>query len=80
MRKITKRQEEALQYIQSYTKLNGYPPTNRDMCSHFGFKSTNAAADLIKALELKGYIVRIPNTSRTITVTNRGRRHLGAIK
>ena len=80
MRKITKRQEEALQFIQDYTKLSGYPPTNRNMCSHFGFKSTNAAADLIKALEIKGYIVRIPNTSRTITVTNRGIRHLRAIK
>ena len=80
MRKITKRQEEALQFIQDYTKLSGYPPTNRDMCRHFGFKSTNAAADLLKALEIKGYIVRIPNTSRTVKVTNRGIRHLGAIK
>ena len=80
MRKITKRQEEALQFIQAYTKLNGYPPTKRDMCGHFGFKSPNAATDLYKALELKGYIVRIPNTSRTATVTNRGIRHLSAIK
>lgn len=55
---LTDRQKEVFDFLKSYTDEEGYPPTIRDICSEFGFSSTNAASRHLNALEKKGWIER----------------------
>jgi repressor LexA len=54
----TKRQLEVLNYIRRCVRDNGFPPTLHELCREFGFSSTNAASNVLRALERKGQIRR----------------------
>ncbi len=43
-------------------------PTYREIAGHFGFRSTKAASDHVRALERKGFIRLTRNRSRGITI------------
>jgi repressor LexA len=48
------RQIEVLAYLSSYQQANESPPTVREICQHFGWRSENAAHSHLRALtELK---------------------------
>ena len=64
--KLSKRQAEALDFIEYSIRKNGYPPTIREIASHMGIKSTNGVTDHLKALERKGLITRDMSKSRAI--------------
>ena len=49
-----------------YIRLNGMPPTVREIADYFGFKSPKAASDHLTALEKKGKITRRYGMSRNI--------------
>lgn len=66
MAKLTKRQQEILDYIESYFEQEGDAPTIREMAEHFGIRSTNAVVDHLKALERKGVIERNAGSARGI--------------
>ena len=68
MEKLTKRQNEILQYLIEYLQENGMPPTRMDIAHTFGFKSPNAAEEHLRTLAKKGYIEMIPGASRGIRV------------
>ena len=68
MKTITKRQAEVLDFIRSFGQENGFPPTRRNITDEFGFRSPNAAEEHLRALNRKGYIDLIGNTSRGIIV------------
>lgn len=53
---LTKRQRQVLTFIKRHIAEKGYPPTVREICSHFGFSSPLSAQQHIDALERKGYI------------------------
>lgn len=53
---LTKRQRQVLTFIKGHIAEKGYPPTVREICSHFGFASPLSAQQHIDALERKGYI------------------------
>lgn len=57
MKEITPRTEEVYQYLLSRAKRIA-DTTHRDICEHFGWKSTNAAARHLRALEESGAIRR----------------------
>ena len=65
-RGLTERQQEILDFLHSFSEENGYPPSHREICSHFGMASTRAASDHLQALERKGFISREPDISRGI--------------
>ena len=67
---LTKRQREIFNYIQRCIS-NGYPPTIREIGSHFGF-SEKAAHDHLNALEKKKYIERADGKPRAISVLKEG--------
>lgn len=48
------------------------PPTCREICGHFGFKSPKAATDLLGQLERKGWITRASGRARNISLTQGG--------
>lgn len=54
----TKRQAEVLNFIRKCVRDNGFPPTLHELCREFGFSSTNAATNVLRALERKGQIRR----------------------
>lgn len=47
------------------------PPTHREICDHFGFKSPKAAADHISALKRKGYLKDDPNHPRGASLSEK---------
>lgn len=66
MIKLTKRQLEVLNLIQSQIDSVGAPPTRAEIASKMGFCSPNAAEDHLRALARKGVIELVPGTSRGI--------------
>jgi repressor LexA len=69
MSKLTKRQQEILQLIQSHMNETGSPPTRAEIAKTMGFRSPNAAEDHLRALARKGVIELVPGTSRGIRLT-----------
>lgn len=64
--KLTRRQQEIQNFIHLSVRRIGYPPTRADICNHFGFRSPNAAAQHLRALERKAVIRVEKGTSRGI--------------
>jgi repressor LexA len=67
MKELTKRQRKVLEFLTSYTKKYGYPPTIREIGEHFGFLWT-AARGHLQALERKGFLKINPSKSRGIDI------------
>jgi len=63
---LTDRQREILDFITKSIAKRGYPPTLREIGSHFGIKSTNGVNDHLRALEKKGYLHREDLKSRAL--------------
>lgn len=58
MSQPTARQQQVLEFLQSYLDNNGYPPTLREICAHLGVSGTLSAIRHLDALEKKGYLKR----------------------
>lgn len=56
--KLTARQQEVLDYLQSEHRRTGIMPSTREIQEHFGFASQTAAVSHLRALERKGAIIR----------------------
>jgi len=65
---ITQRQSQVLDFLKDFKSREGIAPTYREISGHFGFKSTKAALDHIRALERRGYVRLHGNRSRSIEV------------
>jgi len=68
--RLTRRQQEVLDYIAASINERGYPPTLREIGEHFGIKSTNGVNDHLKALEKKGHLRREDLKSRAMRPVN----------
>lgn len=68
--KITKKQEEILEYIKDQILSKGYPPSVRDICEGVSLKSTSSVHAHLEALEENGYIRRDPAKPRTIEIVD----------
>lgn len=66
MEGLTQRQTEILDFIRETVRRTGMAPTRAEVALRFGFKSKNAAADHLRALEQKGYVKLYPELSRGI--------------
>ena len=66
MEKLTKRQEDALNYIKSYIVSHGYPPTVREIATAIGVSSPATVQAHLDCLANKGYIKKGNNKNRTI--------------
>jgi repressor LexA len=64
--KLTARQQQILDLIQSAISSTGAPPTRAEIASELGFKSANAAEEHLQALARKGVIELVSGTSRGI--------------
>jgi repressor LexA len=64
--KLTARQQQILELIQTAISRTGAPPTRAEIASELGFKSANAAEEHLQALARKGVIELVSGTSRGI--------------
>ncbi len=63
---LTARQGEILEFVRSWIRDQGMPPTRAEICEQLGFKSPNAAEEHLRALERKGAIEIVSGASRGI--------------
>lgn len=76
--KLTERQQQILELIQTAIKRTGAPPTRAEIASQLGFKSANAAEEHLQALARKGVIELVSGTSRGIRLKSDTLRSLHA--
>ena len=57
--KISKKQQEILEYIKSEILNRGFPPAVREICEAVNLKSTSSVHAHLEALEKNGYILRL---------------------
>jgi len=66
--KISKKQQEILDYIKSEILNRGFPPAVRDICEAVRLKSTSSVHSHLETLEKNGYIRRDPSKPRAIEI------------
>ncbi len=66
--RLTERQNQAYEFIRSYIRRQGKPPTLKEIGKALAIRSTNGVFKLLQALEKKGYIHRHPHEARGISL------------
>ena len=66
--KISKKQQEILEYIKNEILNRGFPPAVREICEAVKLKSTSSVHAHLETLEKNGYIRRDPTKPRTIEI------------
>ena len=69
--KLTKRQQQVLDYIRECIEEKHYPPSVREIGEAIGLSSPSTVHGHLNALEKKGYIKREGSKSRSMTITNK---------
>ena len=76
--KLTPRQQQILELIESAIERTGAPPTRAEIAAELGFRSANAAEEHLQALARKGAIELVGGTSRGIRLRSATLRSLAA--
>jgi len=63
--KITENERKVFEFIKQRVE-EGYPPTVREICSEFGFKSTSTAHRYINTLTEKGFLEKGSKQNRAL--------------
>lgn len=66
--KLTKKQQEILDFLNREIEVKGYPPSVREICRAVGFKSTSTVHSYLAKLEKEGYIKKDPSKPRALKV------------
>jgi repressor LexA len=69
-RGLTPTQEKVFDFLKDFLRRKGFPPTLREIASHFGLRGPKAPQKTLNILERKGYIRKIPGGSRAIEILN----------
>lgn len=67
-KKLTPKQKELFDFLREFFRKKGFPPTLREIASHFGLKGLRGPQKMLNILEKKGYIRKIPGGSRAIEI------------
>ena len=78
--KLTDRQQQILDLVQSAIERTGAPPTRAEIAAELGFKSANAAEEHLQALARKGVIELVGGTSRGIRLQSEALRALNQMR
>ena len=78
--KLTERQQQILDLVQSAIERTGAPPTRAEIAAELGFRSANAAEEHLQALARKGVIELVGGTSRGIRLKSDTLRALNAAR
>lgn len=69
-KKLTVSQQRVLDELIAFQREHGFSPTAAELAQRLGFRSPNAAADHLRALNKKGVISITPGVSRGIAITS----------
>ena len=69
MEGLTNTQEKVYQWLRDRIIIDHLLPTMREIAQHFEFSNASGSRCHLRALERKGWIVRIPYQSRNIRLT-----------
>lgn len=64
---VTRRQNDALEFIRSYIGEHGYAPSYREIGAAIGV-GRSRVAEIIRGLDKRGHIRRLPGKARAIEV------------
>lgn len=78
--KLTARQQQILDLVQSSIERTGAPPTRAEIAAELGFRSANAAEEHLQALARKGVIELVGGTSRGIRLQSDTLRSLNQLR
>lgn len=67
---LTERQTQVYEFIRSYVRSEGRPPTLAEIGRGLHIASSNGVHRLVVALEAKGYVHRRPNEARGLSLTD----------
>ena len=65
---LTPKQERVFSFLKNYLGEKGFPPTLREIASHFGLRGPKAPQKTLTILERKGYIRKTHGGSRAIEI------------
>jgi repressor LexA len=65
---LTPTQEKVFEFLKDFLRERGFPPTLREIASHFGLKGPKGPQKTLNILERKGYIRKVPGGSRAIEI------------
>lgn len=68
---MTERQNNILNFIKDFVDANGFPPSYREIGTHFNISSTFGVKRHLDALVKKGYLNVFTNSNRSITLTEK---------
>lgn len=68
---LTRTQRCVLNFLEERSANGEAPPTYREICERFGYRSTRAAADHVSALEKKGLVIRDKKCARGLRLVKR---------
>ena len=66
---LTKRQKEIFEYVKTYVRDHGYPPTVREIGTAVGISSTSVVDYHLRALERQGRGVRLTDEAQQLAAT-----------
>ena len=73
MEGLTPRQEQVLEFIRESVRVNGYPPTVREICAALDLSSPSTVHAHLANLERLGFIRRDPTKPRALDVVGESR-------
>jgi len=68
---LTKPQQLVLDFLEERNANDEAPPTFREICERFGYRSPKAAADHVAALERKGLVTREKGCARGLRLVRK---------
>ncbi len=68
--RLTERQNQVYEFLRSYIRKQGKPPTIKEVGDSLGIRSTNGVHKMLVALETKGYIRRTPHEARGLELVD----------
>lgn len=72
MEPLTPRQEKVLRFVRDFVRRHGYAPSVREVAAGMRIGTPKGAADHLKALARKGYLLREAGRSRALRVVADG--------
>jgi repressor LexA len=69
MKNLTDKQSKIYEFINMWHERNGYPPTQAEICDHFGYGSLNTVRSHLVLIEKKGYIQLNSGKARGIHIS-----------
>jgi repressor LexA len=79
MKQLSRRQQDILNYIESFTADRSYPPTIREIQEGLGISSTSVVDYNLNVLEQRNLILRNRNISRGIELVGRPQQRRGVV-